>query len=121
MVALSKPVKVGDTKADTVEFRPLTAGDVIAAREAAEKIFFVQTADGAVAYPGQSNTRLSVELLRRQVRIGGVSPVPPHVIEGLSAADLTSLEEGAGAAEKKSTPPAPSDTERPASPLPSLT
>ena len=92
-VTLTHGLRVGDGVLREAELRELTAGDILDAQDAAEKL--VQGAGGPqlVASP----TRLGVELLRRQIaRIGDVAgPISLGEIRKLHPDDLELLQRAA--------------------------
>jgi len=74
-VQLSKGLKLEEQAQTIAVLRELTAGDIIAASEAAEKL--VQTVDGPMLV--KSPARMGIELLTRQIESIGDIPAPISV------------------------------------------
>jgi len=92
-VQLSKGLKLGEQTQTLAVLRELTAGDIIAASEAAEKL--VQTVDGPMFV--QSPARMGIELLALQVeRVGDIpAPISVNMLSMLCEEDLALLQDKA--------------------------
>ena len=90
-ITLKDGLRVGDTVHKEVEFRDLTAGDILDATEASERI--VTTQDGRVVAV-VSDARLGMEILRRRISKFGTLPVPISLteIKQLSEDDIDALQ-----------------------------
>lgn len=94
-VTLTKGWKVGDTVHTVVELGELTAGDIIDAGTAAERVVF---APGAGWVLVQSPTLAGIEMLARQIRrIGDLAdlPVTIDMLRKLDPDDLEDLQDAA--------------------------
>jgi len=99
LVMLPKGLRIGDDVYNDAELRELTAADIFAAQEAAEKLVYTPSKDGQLE-PGMvtSPARFGQELLRRQVvRIGDVQAkdISADVFGRLHSLDLAALEKAA--------------------------
>lgn len=92
-VMLAHGLTVGDALLKEVVLREATAGDVLEAQEAAERLVFAPTANGAEPVLVPSPSRVGVEVLRRQiVSIGDVSgPLELKLLHKLHPEDLNLL------------------------------
>ncbi|MFV0626164.1 MAG: hypothetical protein ACK5N8_02285 [Alphaproteobacteria bacterium] len=89
IILLNKGLKANGEPQLDVEFKDLTAGDVMAAREQAEKAYFMP--DGSVQVATSPNLAGKYILLKRIVRIGTISPVTEQHISMLSYEDYDHL------------------------------
>lgn len=91
-ITLTDGIKVGEIIHKDVEFRDLTAGDILEANEEAERV--VQLNDGTVSV-ATSAARLGMELLRRRITRFGEIKIPLSLTELLkiSEADLEALQD----------------------------
>ena len=101
LVSLRDGITIGDDCHREVALRELTAADIFAAQEAAERLVFSPDNDGRMQ-PALvvSDSKFGVELLRRQVaRIGEISKITTDVLGRLSTHDLALLQEEAATLE----------------------
>lgn len=92
-VPLIHGLKIGEIVCKDVVLREATAGDVLDAQEAAERLMMVPTQNGVEPMLVVSPSRVGVEVLRRQiVSIGDVSgPLDLKLMHKLHPEDLNLL------------------------------
>ena len=96
-VTLADGITIGDDRHRTATLRELTAADIFAAQEAAERLVYSPDADGRMApVLVVSDSKFGVELLRRQTAsIGDITKITTDVLGRLSARDLAQLQQAA--------------------------
>ncbi|MGP9666247.1 hypothetical protein ACT3TY_16710, partial [Halomonas sp. AOP22-C1-8] len=92
-VPLIHGLKIGEAVCKDAKLREATAGDVLEAQEAAERLMMVPTQNGVEPMLVVSPSRVGVEVLRRQiVSIGDVSgPLDLKLMHRLHPEDLNLL------------------------------
>ena len=120
-ITLTDGITIGEDTHRLVTLRELTAADIFAAQEAAERLVYSPNPDTGEPEPQlvSSPARFGQELLRRQiVSIGDIRKVDADILGRLSSLDLATIESGVAALEQAGIDAVKRSTERGRVPAP---